>query len=141
MKQVLVLNEERELLILLRLGLGPIMPIVGFIFSWIIYFLIIVIFWIAIFSIVYIYCYSRIVVNEKEIIIKVFRKEYVIFIDDIMYLKRVRNINYINHVHYYIKLKKSVLIPNRFLTIKNQKFNELIENNILEIPIISTMVV
>ena len=80
-------------------------------------------------------------VNEKEITIKVFRKEYVISIDDIMYLKRVQNTNYINHVHYYIKLKKSVLIPNRFLTIKNQTFNELIENNILEIPIVSIMVV
>ncbi len=139
-KDSIVLNEEREMFLLTLLGLFPIVPIILFIFTLIFWFLLLAIVWFVSFIMIYLYFYSRLMVYDEKIKIKTFSKIYEISFDDIAYIYSKRNFNYVNYVTYTIELKYHENVPKRYLTIKNKKFQKLVENKIIKLPIKSTII-
>lgn len=138
-KDRLILNEDRELFLMVSLSIFPIIPIILYIFSLVVWFLLIAITWVAIFVIIYMYFYSRLIVFEDKITIKSFNRNYEILFDDIAYILVKKNTNYINHITYIVELKEKI-IPKRYLVIKNKTFQKMIENKTINLPIRSTII-
>lgn len=138
-KDRLILNEDRELFLMVSLSIFTIIPIILYIFSLVVWFLLMAITWVAIFVIIYMYFYSRVIVFEDKITIKSFNRNYEISFDDIAYILAKKNTNYINHITYIIELKEKI-IPKRYLVIKNKTFQKMIENKTINLPIKSTII-
>ena len=139
MKKNLVMNEEREVFILM-IGLFSILTIIIYVFSLIFWFLIISIIWLLFVIILHLFYYSRIAVDECYLTIKTVNKTYNIPIVDILYLTCVKNSNYVSNVKYYITTKNNIIIPKRFLIIKNKEFNKMMEKHILNVSIINKVI-
>lgn len=139
-KDSIVLNVEREMFLLTLLGLFPIVPIILFVFSLVFWFLLLAVVWVVSFIMIYLYFYGRLIVYDEKIKIKSFRKTYEISFDDIAYIYSKGNFNYINYITYIIELKNHENVPKRYLIIKNKKFQKLVENKIIKLPIKSTII-
>ncbi len=138
-KDRLILNEDRELFLMVSLSIFTIIPIILYIFSLVVWFLLMAITLGAIFVIIYMYFYSRVTVFEDKITIKSFNRNYEISFDDIAYILAKKNTNYINHITYIVELKEKI-IPKRYLVIKNKTFQKMIENKTINLPIKSTII-
>ena len=138
-KHEFILDEERELGLSLCTVIPPLVLFGIFLFTLIIWFLLAAIIMVSIFIILYLHFYGKLIIDEDVIIIKAFKNKYIIP-KDIIFLESVRNVNYIQNVCFYINFKKDFVIPKRYLRVYNKKFQKMIADKIIDIPVVSRIV-